>query len=205
MHTPPKYRKANFSCPHCNVYTSQSWLKEGQIRQLFPNNPEKIDICQCYACGRFSIWVNEKMAYPLVSTAPLPHEDMPKTVKKIYEEARSVAHLSPRAAAALLRVSLEELTKVLGEAEGNLHNRIRRLEEQGMSGAIIKNLHTVRIIANEVGAHAGVIALNNEDGPEIVDGLFFLVNVIVAETKARSRKIKELDEFSNKIKSHNLN
>ncbi|MBQ7074264.1 hypothetical protein IJM86_04305 [bacterium] len=50
------------------------------------------------------------MIRPNVSPAPLPNEDMPSDVKEIYEEARQVSAFSPRAAAALLRVSLEKLT-----------------------------------------------------------------------------------------------
>jgi len=53
------------------------------------------------------------MIRPNVSNAPLPHEDMPDDVKEIYEEARQVSVFSQRAAAALLRVSLEKLTAFL--------------------------------------------------------------------------------------------
>jgi len=50
------------------------------------------------------------MIHPRKLTAPIPHSDMPDDVKEIYEEARNISDISPRAAAALLRVALEKLT-----------------------------------------------------------------------------------------------
>ena len=154
----------------------------------------------CLKCGEITIWVDREMVYPPIYTAPAPNDEMPEAVRKIYLEARSLAGLSPRAAAALLRVSLEVLTKLLGEKEGTLGKRIIELRKKGLSASVTKVLDDVRIITNETGAHAGVIDLNNEDNKEIVDGLFFLVNAIVVQTSKYSKITKDSEKFRDKIK-----
>lgn len=53
------------------------------------------------------------MIFPSGSNIPMPHTDMPESVKEIYNEAREIASNSPRAAAALLRLALEKLTEEL--------------------------------------------------------------------------------------------
>ena len=140
------------------------------------------------------------MVYPLVSSAPKPHKDMPASVKEIYDEARLVEPFSKRAAAALLRVSLEKLAEELGETEGSLHTRIAQLKKKGLSDEVIEALETVHITASEGGAHAGVIDLENRDNPNIVNTLFKIVNFIVKEVTADSAERKNLHDYVKKIK-----
>ena len=154
---------------------------------------------ECSNCHDVSIWIDKKMVYPPVSTSPPAHKDMPESVEKIYEEARNVALPSPRSAAVLLRVALEELTKELDETEGSLYQRIRKLENQGLSKETIEYFDTVRIITNEVGAHAGVLDLNKEADPEIINDLFFLVNTIVEQTSRHSKVTAKTRRLKNKI------
>ncbi len=150
----------------------------------------------CTNCRRISIWRGKgesyKMIYPLVSSAPLPNKDMPPKVEEIYREARDVAALSTRAAAALLRVALEKLTEYLGETEGNLNTRIQNLKKQGLPERVIQSLDIVRIYANEGGAHAGHIDLDNNDNSDIANTLFFLVNFIVEKTITDDKVINGL-------------
>ena len=154
---------------------------------------------ECSNCHDVSIWIDKKMVYPPVSTSPPAHKDMPESVEKIYEEARNVALPSPRSAAVLLRVALEELTKELDETEGSLYQRIRGLENQGLSKETIEYFDTVRIITNEIGAHAGVLDLNKEADPEIINDLFFLVNTIVEQTSRHTKVTEKTRKLKNKI------
>ena len=146
-------------------------------------------VAECEYCSKFSIWVEQKMIYPVISTAPTPHPDMPNNVKIIYEEARSISHLFPRAAATLLRLSLEELTIHLEETKGSLNARIAKLRERGLPEKVIKSLDIVRITANEGGAHSGQIDLEGKDIENIVETLFFLVNFIVEKIITEPNKI----------------
>ncbi len=134
----------------------------------------------------------EKMIYPLISSAPKPSKDMPNDVKEVYEEARQVSVYSPRAAAALLRVALEKLTAHLGETTGNLNTRIGKLKAKGLPDKVIDSLDIVRISANEGGSHAGTIDLTGEDNQKIVNKLFSLVNFIVERTITAINVVNEM-------------
>ncbi len=158
-----------------------------QSVNLFPNYCR----AQCLNCKNISVWVDKKMVYPLELTAPSANEHMPPEVKKIYDEARSISNLSPRAAAALLRVALEKLTEYLGEKKGNLNTRIKNLKQRDLPEKVIKSLDILRVNGNE-GAHAGQIDLENKDNSNIVAGLFRLVNIVVRNTIEED---KEVDTF----------
>ena len=54
-------------------------------------------------CNKRCIWVNEKLVYPGLSTAPFPEDDMPLDVREDFLEAREVVEISPRSSAALLK------------------------------------------------------------------------------------------------------
>ncbi len=190
---PPSYRGDNFDCPHCGVRASQSW------GDLFSNNKAraetsnlKIAFCEDQECGRFSLWLNGKMIYPREVTAQLAHEKMPEDVREIYNEAREVSSISKRAAAALLRVSLENLTVHLGETRGNLNSRIGNLSKKGLPQSVIDSLDIVRITANEGGSHAGEIDLTGKDTEEVVNRLFWLINFVVEKTIAEPEDIQEM-------------
>ncbi|WP_201721792.1 hypothetical protein [Polynucleobacter asymbioticus] len=49
------------------------------------------------------------MVYPNRGNVPVANEDMPNDVKSGYEEAASIAALSPKAASALLRLAIQKL------------------------------------------------------------------------------------------------
>ena len=131
------------------------------------------------------------MIYPLILTNPPSHKDMPEKVKEIYNEARNIAHYSPRATAALLRLALEELCIHLGETKGNLYTKIGNLKKKGLPESVIKGLDIVRITGND-GAHSGVIDLNNKDNEKIVDKLFNIVNFIIEKTITEHETIKKM-------------
>ena len=66
-------------------------------------------------CNRPAVWLREGLLYPPIRTGAEPSEDMPPDVLADYEEARSIIALSPRGAAALLRLGIQKLCNNLGE------------------------------------------------------------------------------------------
>ena len=192
QYKPPQFKQQSFHCPHCQVLTTQTWSNiEPKFLSAF-NRP--YSLAQCFNCKEPSFWVDEKMIYPSVPTSPPPHEDMPENVKKTYEEARQVQPASVRAAAALLRVSLEQLTIHLGETKGSLYKRIENLKEKGLPSRVIKSLDIVRIYGNEGGAHVGVIDLESKDNEDTVNKLYKIINIIVHHTIASDKIIDNLYE-----------
>ena len=119
------------------------------------------------------------MIFPSGSNIPMPHTDMPESVKEIYNEAREIASKSPRAAAALLRLALEKLTEEIWETDWNLNTRIGNLKKKWLPEKAIQALDIVRITANEWGSHLGQIDLTGSDNADLVNQLFFLLNFIV--------------------------
>ena len=188
----PQYGLDWFNCPHCwafahhNRYNMTYWHWKHEWLNL------KISICA--RCEKYCIWnkENEEMIRPNISTAPLPHEDMPNEVKELYEEARQISVFSARAAAALLRVSLEKLTEHLWEAEWTLNTRIWNLKKQWLPESVIKSLDILRITANEWWSHSWEIDLTWADNQDIVNKLFFLVNFIVEKMITDPKEIAQM-------------
>jgi hypothetical protein len=138
------------------------------------------------------------MIYPLSSNAPLASIDMPSEVKEIYDEARLVVNLSPRAATALLRLALQLLLPHLGGKGHKIDEDIRNLVKAGLSTRVQQALDSVRVIGNNA-VHPGKIVF--EDDYETANVLFSLLNFVVHEMITRP---KELDEFYNRLPEASL-
>jgi hypothetical protein len=116
------------------------------------------------------------MFFPLAVTAPPPNTDIPAEIQQDYEEARAIASLSPRGAAALLRLCIQKLLCVhLKQPGKDINDDIAALVKTGLPPKVQKALDLVRVVGNNA-VHPGQIDLN--DKPEIADRLFDLVNLI---------------------------
>ncbi|RKP56345.1 DUF4145 domain-containing protein [Pararobbsia silviterrae] len=92
--------------------------------------------------------------------------------------------MSPRAACALLRVSIEKLCNVL-KAEGHsLNDKIGDLVRRGLPEQTKQSLDAVRVIGNNA-VHPGV--MSNDDVAEVSTILFALVNYIVDDRITRPK------------------
>ena len=131
------------------------------------------------------------MIFPPSGTAPLPNPDLPEDVKALYEEAFFIAALSPRAACALLRVSIDKLCTHLGEKDKDLNKKIGSLVKKGLPVKIQQSLDVVRIVANSL-LHPGEIDF--KDTPEIAAKLFVLVNLIAEYVISSPNQVSKLYE-----------
>jgi len=106
---------------------------------------------------------------------------MPAAVLEDYEEARSVAGLSPRSAAALLRLALEKLCSHLGYNEGNLSKSIQALvAKEQLPPVMDKMLTNAWLIGNNAAHDDATISVT--DDPLTVALMFELINIIVQRT-----------------------
>ena len=153
---PPAFQVGGFNCPLCTAYAKQNW--QTQYRQLPPSGQmtqvPNLQLAACDHCGQFSIWLDQNMVFPNVSTAPLGNEDLPKEVKEDYDEAREILARSPRGAAALLRLSVQKFCKNLGEKGTNLNEDIAALVKKGLPARVQQALDAVRVIGNNA-VHPG--------------------------------------------------
>jgi hypothetical protein len=122
--------------------------------------------------------MKDAMVHPALSIAPLPNPDLPSSIATDYHEAREILQLSPRGAAALLRLAIQKLCKQVGESGENLNNDIGELVKKGLRTHVQQALDVVRVIGNNA-VHPGQIDLN--DDAAIAVALFGLVNLIAQQ------------------------
>jgi uncharacterized protein DUF4145 len=114
---------------------------------------------------------------------------LPEDVRQDFEEARTVLDLSPRGAAALLRLSIQKLCKHLGESGKDINNDIGSLVAKGLDARVQKMLDTVRVIGNE-SVHPGQIDM--KDNREVAAALFQLVNRIAYDLITHPKEVDAL-------------
>jgi hypothetical protein len=128
------------------------------------------------------------MLLPTGGTAPLPNVDLPQDIRQDYLEAREIASLSPRGAAALLRLCIQKLCIHMGEPGKDLNKDIGALVKKGLNPAIQKSLDIVRVIGNE-SVHPG--ALDLRDDAQTINRLFILINIIADALITQPKMIEE--------------
>ena len=150
---------------------------------------DDIVACFCERCQNCSLWVKKVLVYPSLSTAPMPCADMPEDVKTDFMEAREVFDLSPKSAAALLRLALQKLMPHLSEEGKNINEDIGRLVKKGLPLQVQQALDVVRVVGNNA-VHPGQIDL--DDKKETASKLFGLLNFIVERQITHTKQLGEL-------------
>ncbi len=194
----PQFSETSFNCPICHAYAEQNW---SQIYFKIGGGITSIDssyVSRCTHCKDYSFWVDEKLIFPSLSTAPLPNIDVPEEIKKDYEEAREILNKSPRGAAALLRLCVQKLCGELGESGKDINKDIGSLVEKGLPIRVQQSLDIVRVIGNDA-VHPGQIDL--KDDIETATKLFQLINIIV---DAMITQPKEIDKMFNSLPENKL-
>lgn len=154
-------------------------------------------VSRCYTCGDLAIWLHDRLLYPPAMTAQTPNPDLSEDVRHDYEEARKILNLSPRGAAALLRLAIEKICIEL-KAEGkDINQQIAFLVSKGLPVEVQQALDAVRVIGNEA-VHPGRLDLH--DDRETVTKLFSLVNFIAEDRITRPKQTKELYDMIPKEK-----
>ncbi len=146
---------------------------------------------QCYACQKITVWVGDSPSHPSAKFDIPPNQDLPDDITCDFEEARSIVDVSPRGAAALLRLCIQKLCKFLGEEGANIDRDIASLVKKGLHPIIQRSLDIVRVIGNE-SVHPG--ELNISDDRETAVKLFYLVNSIAEQMISHPKTVNELYE-----------
>lgn len=144
---------------------------------------------QCFNCDKVSIWIREKLIYPVVSNVLPANVDMPDDVRRDYEEAGTILNLSPRGAAALLRLAIQKLCKELGQPGENINADIKALVAAGLDKRVQQALDAVRVIGNSA-VHPGKIDIR--DDRATAESLFKLLNLIVDKTISEPKHVQEV-------------
>ena len=207
---PPEYEKDEFNCAHCKVFAHQIWVsslkgKAVEMSDLFIDlSPsDMFDASQCQHCNKWSIWIEEVLVYPVQITVEDPNDDMPDKVKKLYRESAQILSISPRAAAALLRLGLQILLGTVGGDGKNINDDIGKIVALGAEPETQKALDILRAFGNN-GAHPGEIKLDED--PDLVNKMYGLMNYVTDRLITQKNQINELFEglpegIKNQIKS----
>lgn len=153
-------------------------LNHGAPRGYSNHDVFNVNVSQCFNCNEIGVWAISAMVWPVQNNAPAPNQDLPDDVRLDFEEAGRIVQLSPRGAAALLRLAIQKLCKELGGKGKNIDDDIAALVKAGLNVRIQQALDIVRVIGNEA-VHPGTIDLR--DDIQTATQLFDLVNII-AET-----------------------
>jgi hypothetical protein len=188
----PAVNTHEFTCPFCETLVSQ-WWRNVYIENYDDPPKEVPDVhwCQCGACNRVSWWIQGELVHPRRSPAPSPQQGMPADVLSLYEEAVSIADLSPRSASALLRTALEVLTiNHLGQDGVSLNDGIGNLVKDGsLDDALQKAMDYLRVTGNGA-VHPREVQL--DDKAQSVEALFELLNLVVERLVYRPQRIAHL-------------
>jgi hypothetical protein len=201
----PQYNETSFTCPHCEAITGQTW--QGPVTPVGGGDGYALAICQSAGCRKYSIWVgtptavtlgtvthhelgDAKLVWPRVRRGPSPNSDLDPNIEKDFQEAREVLDISPRAAAALLRLGLQKLMKQLGRPGKDINTDIAALVKDGLRPDVQQALDIVRVTGNDA-VHPGQI---DTDDLAAVLSLFELLNIIAEDRISQPARIQALYE-----------
>jgi hypothetical protein len=171
-------------------HSGQVFLTEEDTK--FPVlSAENLYLSECYNCKKYAVWTYQSLVFPPSRAGTPPNADLPEEIRTDFEEARAIVNLSPRGAAALLRLCLQKLCKHLGEKGERIDDDIASLVAKGLNPVIQKSLDIVRVIGNE-SVHPGELDL--KDDSETALALFDLVNAVVDQMISHRLKVEGLYE-----------
>lgn len=148
-------------------------------------------LSRCFSCNNISIWKGDKLLFPTVSIDLIPNEDLDPDIQKDFLEAAQIVVISPRGAAALLRLCIQKLCKQIGEKGKNIDDDIASLVKNGLDVRLQKALDIVRVTGND-SVHPGQMDI--EDNPKTAASLFGLVNTIADNLISQPKHIDSLFE-----------
>jgi hypothetical protein len=165
------------------------FIERQEPTQYLHDEVHNLSVSTCYNCQKHSVWIHTRLVYPASRTGEEPNADLPEDVLRDYEEARTIVGLSPRGAAALLRLAIQKLCAHLGETGENINADIASLVRKGLHKRIQQALDIVRVIGNEA-VHPGQIDLR--DDPDTAHELFRLVNLIAETMISQPKHIDDM-------------
>lgn len=167
QHQPPPPTALSFGVASQNIH-ARATIPVGSLQ-----------LSKCHSCKAIAAWIGNRIVWPPMAQGIVPHVHMPAEIKVDFIEASSILRLSPRGAAALVRVALEKLINHLVGEPVKPNDGIQILVDKGMPVRVQKMCDAVRILAND-SVHLGTIDANDDAASAI--RLFHLVNVIVDQT-----------------------
>jgi len=181
------------------VQMARDWIKNVNTKLVYLDSNKgkylsteagNLFLAQCFNCKKISVWVHDRLIFPAQKSAQA-NEDLPEDILLDFDEASRILNISPRGAAALLRLCIQKLCKSLGEKGQNLDDDIASLVAKGLNPLIQKSLDIVRVIGNEA-VHPGAIDLSDDRDTALK--LFGLVNAIAEQMISHPKSVNMMWE-----------
>ena len=191
----PNKELQSFTCPHCNTvslmkYTHHIFQDDADLMLGHQSSTTKnLTIARCENCHCKILWIDDEYIYPDI-IAEEANEDMPDSVKQLYDEAGLIYNKSPRAACALLRLAIDRLCNELGETDRDINKNIGELVKKGLPKTVQQALDVVRVVGNKA-VHPGQIAFDVDDKNTAIM-LMRLLNIIVERMISEPKEIDSL-------------
>ncbi len=202
---------AKFYCPRCGALAQQEWedfVIDKGAATIFARDdsstrstglgsrPNTWTMSTCFACKKGTVWRGAQIVFPRENSFPLAHPSMPADAAELYEEARAVALVSRRAAAALGRAALESLlADVRPDFKGRLDDRIAALQPE-VSLGLWQILSVLRHTGNKAlhGSDSGdgLVSIVMDDDGSTLGLLLGAINDLVDELIERPAQAAEL-------------
>jgi Domain of unknown function (DUF4145) len=122
-----------------------SWVRRMQTREVFVEQAKSqwptlvvhnLHLSNCYVCKKLAVWVHDSIVSPFNKGGSPHHSDMPEDIARDYDEAGTILKMSPRGAAALLRLCVQKLCDELGQKGKTIDAAIGTLMGEGLSPVI---------------------------------------------------------------------
>lgn len=189
QHTPSEIREIE---DHIQKFTQRSPFLEKCYEGKRPNaQVQNTWISICFNCEGIAVWVHDRIVFPAKKIGSPPNPDLPAEICRDFNEARSIVDLSPRGAAALLRLAIQKLCVHLGERGRNIDDDIASLVSKGLDPLVQQSLDLVRVIGNDA-VHPGIIDIR--DDRDSAERLFDLVNIVAQQMISNPKTVKEMYE-----------
>ncbi len=169
--------------------TGTPFPEHNQKGEYVYDNLYNVSVSSCFNCRKIAIWIHDRLTYPQRGEAPPANSDMPEDIRRDYDEASTILDLSPRGAAALIRLCIQKLCKELGQPGKNINDDIKALVAGGLDTRVQMALDVVRVVGNNA-VHPGQIDLR--DDRATAENLFRLLNLIVAKTISDPKHVLEV-------------
>ncbi len=169
--------------------------------------PRVVLQAKCMSCDKGSLWSAAKsqskdgfaifrsgrMLFPRYRKRKSLPPEAGNIAKRYYRDANAIAKISPQAAAALLRATIEALCRqILGDKRSSLSEMIKVLQSKyHFDKEVEQAMHVLRIIGNEA-LHPTELNYSVRATTTTVNKLFMLVDYIVASTIVKSKLVRQL-------------